>query len=161
MNSFYNFSQGLDEKHTEVSFFNEIIMQEPFVVDDFTKMEIARQQTRSILKLEQLSLGMSLSQSILAALKSKLCCFVENLYYSEKYSFSQISIKVLREDSLYIVLNGEQELSFNLFVDDEDIEEDYWQKENEEEVFLTYKKNGKECITCDSIPNIFSIIETL
>lgn len=136
-------------------------MQEPFVVDDFTKMEIARQQTKSILKLEQLSLGMSLSQSILAALKSKLCCFVENLYYSEKYSFSQISIKVLREDSLYIVLNGEQELSFNLFVDDEDIEENNWQKENEEEVFLTYKKNGKECITCDSIPNIFSIIETL
>lgn len=161
MNSFYNFSQELYEKYAEVSFFNEIIMQEPFIVDDFTKMEITRQQTRSILKLEQLSLGMSQSQSILAALKSKLCCFVENLYYSGKYSFSQISIIVLREDSLYIVLNGEQELSFNIFVDDEDIEEDNWQKENEEEVFLTYKKNGKECITCDSIPNIFSIIETL
>lgn len=161
MNSFYNFVQGLDEKPTEVSFFNEIIMQEALVVDDFTKMEIARQQTKSILKLEQLSMEMPLSQSILAILRSKLCCFVENLYYSEKYTFSQMSIKVLREDSLYIVLNGEQELSFNLFVDDEDIDEDNWRKENEEEVFLTYKKNGKKCITCDSVSNIFSIIEKL
>lgn len=161
MNSFYNFFQESEQKYTKDTFFNQVFTHETFAIDDFTKMEIARQQTRSILKLEQLGLGMSLSRSVFDALKSKLCCFVENLYYSEKYSFSQISIKVLREDSLYIVLKGEQELSFNLFVDEEDIEENNSNEENEEEVFLTYKKDGKECITCDSIPNIFSIIENL
>lgn len=46
-----------------------------------------------------------------------------------------------------------------MFVDEEDFESE--RDFNEEEIFLSYSKNGKDYITCDSISNIFSIIEEL
>lgn len=46
-----------------------------------------------------------------------------------------------------------------MFVDEEDFEAE--RDSNEEEIFLSYSKNGKDYITCDSISNIISIIEDL
>lgn len=158
MNSIYNFFQDTHQGCTKDTFLNEIHMHEVLILDDYANLEISRQQAISSLELEKLSLETPVTKDIFNALKSKFSCFIEKLYYSEKFSFNQIAIKLLRENSLYFVLNGEQELSFNIFVDEEDMD---CHSENEEEVFLSYKKNGKECITCDSIPKIFSIIDEL
>ena len=79
------------------------------------------------------------------------------LYFSDKYRFSDIHLQALREDSLYLTLEGNKIISINLFVDEGDVETD----SNEEEIFLSYSKNGKDYITCDTISNIFSIIDNL
>ena len=91
------------------------------------------------------------------SLESKLCCFIENLYYSSKYNFHDLRLKALRDDSLYLTLS--RNISINMFVDEEDFEAE--RDSNEEEIFLSYSKNGKDYITCDSISNIISIIEDL
>ncbi len=162
MNSFYNLLdivKSETEKTPHVSLLNELLADKSQEFNDFLGLEIIRQQTQSILKLEQLGANVIVSPNVFEALKSKLCYFVEKLNYSNKYSFDDFSIEALREDSLYIILKGKQELSINLFVDEEDIYSD--QETNEEEVFLTYRIKGKECVTCDSISNIFSVIEQL
>ena len=63
----------------------------------------------------------------------------------------------MRDDSLYLTLS--RNISINMFVDEEDFEAE--RDSNEEEIFLSYSKNGKDYITCDSISNIISIIENL
>lgn len=124
---------------------------------DFANTEINRQQTQMILRLGKLYKDEGITEKIYQILQSKLCCFIEMLYFSDKYRFSDIHLQALREDSLYLTLEGNKNISINLFVDEDEVET----SSNEEEIFLSYSKNGKDYITCDTISNIFSIIDNL
>ena len=109
--------------------------------------------------MNELGKGKQIATNVFQALKSKLCCFIEKLYYSNKYDFNDLNLKALREDSLYLTLLGNTNIFINIFVDEEDFETE--RGSNKEEIFLSYSKNGKDYIACDSISNIFSIIEEL
>lgn len=126
---------------------------------DVANLELANQQAQAILLLRELGKKTDIASGVFESLESKLCCFLEKLSYSQKYRFSDVTLKALREDSLYLTLSGNQNISVNMFVDNDDFDNE--SKVNEMEVFLSYSKKGKDYITCDSISNIFSIIESL
>lgn len=162
MNSIYNplFSEVEDQQTQNTNGFLHIVhYEETDYVEEYASMMIARQQAKSILQMNELSKDEQIESDIFQVLESKLCCFIEKLYYSNKYDFYNLSLKALREDSLYLTLSGNENISINMFVDEEDFESE--RDSNEEEIFLSYSKNGKDYITCDSISNIFSIIEEL
>lgn len=160
MNSIYNFrfSEAETQQIQEsMRFLNTAHSEEIDSMDEYASQMILRQQTLSVLRMNELGRDEQITSDILQVLKSKLCCFIEKLYYSNKYDFCDLSLKALRDDSLYLTLSGN--ISINMFVDEEDFEAE--RDSNEEEIFLSYSKNGKDYITCDSISNIFSIIEDL
>ena len=140
-------------------FLNTVYLGESNYVEEYASMMIARQQTQSVLQMNELGKDEQIAVDIFQALESKLCCFIEKLYHSCKYDFSDLKLKALRENSLYLTLSGNENISINIFVDEEDFESE--KDSNEEEIFLSYSKNGKDYITCDSISNIISIIEDL
>lgn len=160
MNSIYNLQFSEVENHQAQgpeSFLNTVYSEESNPVEEYASMMIARQQALSVLQMNELGKDEQIASNIFQALESKLCCFIENLYHSSKYNFHDLRLKALRDDSLYLTLFGN--ISINMFVDEEDFEAE--RDSNEEEIFLSYSKNGKDYITCDSISNIFSIIEEL
>jgi hypothetical protein len=160
MNSIYNLLFSEVENHQAQgpeSLLNTVYSEEYNPVEEYASMMIARQQAQSVLQMNELGKDEQIASNIFQALESKLCCFIENLYYSSKYNFHDLRLKALRDDSLYLTLSGN--ISINMFVDEEDFETE--RDSNEEEIFLSYSKNGKDYITCDSISNIFSIIEEL
>lgn len=162
MNSIYNTLFSKDEKlqsQAKNSFLNILHYEETDYVGEYASMMITRQQAQSLLRMNELNKEEQIAADIFQALESKLCCFIEELYYSSKYDFHDLSLKALREDSMYLTLSGTENISINMFVDEENFESE--RNSNEEEIFLSYSKNGKEYITCDSISNIFSIIEEL
>lgn len=162
MNSIYNtlFPEVEDSQSQETNgFLNVAHYEETDYIEEYSSMMIARQQAQSILRMNELGKDEQIAANVFQALKSKLCCFIEKLYYSSKYDFHDFSLKALREDSLYLTLSGNENISINMFVDEEDFEAE--RGSNEEEIFLSYSKDGKDYITCDSISNIFSIIEDL
>lgn len=162
MNSIYNFrfseAETLQIQET-MRFLNTAYSEDSNPVEEYARRMIQRQQAQSVLQMNELGKGEQIATDVFQALKSKLCCFIEKLYYSNKYDFSDLNLKALREDSLYLTLLGNNNISINMFVDEEDFETE--RDTNEEEIFLSYSKKGKDYITCDSIPNIFSIIEEL
>lgn len=160
MNSIYNLLFSEVENHQaqgSESFLNTVYSEESNPVEEYASIMIARQQAQSVLQMNELGKDEQIASNIFQALESKLCCFIENLYYSSKYNFHDLRLKALRDDSLYLTLSGN--ISINMFVDEEDFESE--RNSNEEEIFLSYSKKGKNYITCDSISNIFSIIEEL
>lgn len=162
MNSIYNFQFSEVENHQSQgseSFLNTVYSEESNHVEEYASMVIARQQAQSLLQMNELGKDEQIETDIFHVLESKLCCFIEKLYHSNKYDFQGLNLKALREDSLYLTLSGNENISINMFVDEEDFESE--RDSNEEEIFLSYSKNGKDYITCDSISNIFSIIEKL
>lgn len=161
-NSIYNFLFPEVKKHQpqgSESFFNTVYSEESNHVEEYASMVIARQQTQSVLQMNELGKDEQIESGIFQVLESKLCCFIEKLYHSSKYDFSDLKLKALRENSLYLTLSGNENISINMFVDEKDFESEI--DSNEEEIFLSYSKKGKNYITCDSISNIFSIIEKL
>lgn len=161
-NSIYNFlfSKVVNhQSHGSERFFNTVYLEESNHVEEYASMMIARQQAQSLLQMNELGKDEQFEADIFQVLESKLCCFIEKLYHSSKYDFSDLKLKALREDSLYLTLSGNENISINMFVDEEDFESE--RDSNEEEIFLSYSKNGKDYITCDSISNIFSLIEEL
>lgn len=162
MNSIYNtlFSEVKDlQSQATNSLLNILHYEETDYVEEYASMMIARQQAQSVLRMNELGKEEQIAADIFQALESKLCCFIEKLYYSSKYDYHDLSLKALRENSIYLTLSGNKNISINMFVDEEDLESD--RDSNEEEIFLSYSMDGKEYITCDSISNIFSIIEEL
>lgn len=162
MNSICNFLFSEVKSHQvqmSESFLNTVYSDDSNPVEEYASMMIARQQAQSVLQMNELGKGEQIATDVFQALKSKLCCFIEKLYHSNKYDFSNLNLKALREDSLYLTLSGNKNISINMFVDEEDFESE--RDTNEEEIFLSYSKKGKDYITCDSISNIFSIIEEL
>lgn len=163
MNSIYNFQFSEVENHQlqgSESFLNSVYSEESNLIEEeYASMVIARQQAQSVLQMNELGKDEQIESDIFQVLESKLCCFIEKLYHSSKYDFSDLKLKALREDSLYLTLSGNENISINMFVDEEDFESE--RDSNEEEIFLSYSKKGKNYITCDSISNIFSIIEEL
>ena len=162
MNSICNFQFSEVENHQvqgSESFLNTVYSEESNPVEEYASMMIARQHALSLLQMNELRKGEQRGTDVFKALKSKLCCFIEKLYHSNKCDFSDLNLKALREDSLYLTLSGNKNISINMFVDEEDFESE--RDTNEEEIFLSYSKKGKDYITCDSISNIFSIIEEL
>lgn len=162
MNSIYNFrfseAENLQIQET-MRFLNTAYSEDSNPVEEYARRMIQRQQAQSVLQMNELGKGEQIATDVFQALKSKLCCFIEKLYHSNKYDFSDLNLKALREDSLYLTLLGNKNISINMFVDEEDFETE--RDTNEEEIFLSYSKKGKDYITCDSISNIFSIIEEL
>lgn len=162
MNSIYNFrfseAETLQIQET-MRFLNTAYSEDSNPVEEYARRMIQRQQAQSVLQMNELVKGEQIATDVFQALKSKLCCFIEKLYHSNKYDFSDLNLKALREDSLYLTLLGNKNISINMFVDEEDFETE--RDTNEEEIFLSYSKKGKDYITCDSISNIFSIIEEL
>lgn len=162
MNSIYNFrfseAETLQIQET-MRFLNTAYSEDSNPVEEYARRMIQRQQAQSVLQMNELGKGEQIATDVFQALKSKLCCFIEKLYHSNKYDFSDLNLKALREDSLYLTLLGNKNISINMFVDEEDFETE--RDTNEEEIFLSYSKKGKDYITCDSISNIFSIIEEL
>lgn len=160
MNSIYNFrfseAENLQIQET-MRFLNTAYSEDSNPVEEYARRMIQRQQAQSVLQMNELGKGEQIATDVFQALKSKLCCFIEKLYHSNKYDFSDLNLKALREDSLYLTLLGNKNISINMFVDEEDFETE--RDTNEEEIFLSYSKKGKDYITCDSISNIFSIIE--
>lgn len=80
MNSFYNLLdivKSETEKTPHVSLLNELLADKSQEFNDFLGLEIIRQQTQSILKLEQLGANVIVSPNVFEVLKSKLCYFVE------------------------------------------------------------------------------------
>lgn len=162
MNSIYNlrFSEAETQQIQEsMRFLNTAYSEDSNPVEEYARRMIQRQQAQSVLQMNELGKGEQIATDVFQALKSKLCCFIEKLYHSNKYDFSDLNLKALREDSLYLTLLGNKNISINMFVDEEDFETE--RDTNEEEIFLSYSKKGKDYITCDSISNIFSIIEEL
>lgn len=162
MNSIYNlrFSEAETQQIQEsMRFLNTAYSEDSNPVEEYARRMIQRQQAQSVLQMNELGKGEQIATDVFQALKSKLCCFIEKLYHSNKYDFSDLNLKALREDSLYLTLLGDKNISINMFVDEEDFETE--RDTNEEEIFLSYSKKGKDYITCDSISNIFSIIEEL
>lgn len=162
MNSIYNlrFSEAETQQIQEsMRFLNTAYSEDSNPVEEYARRMIQRQQAQSVLQMNELGKGEQIATDVFQALKSKLCCFIEKLYHSNKYDFSDLNLKALREDSLYLTLLGNKNISINMFVDKEDFETE--RDTNEEEIFLSYSKKGKDYITCDSISNIFSIIEEL
>lgn len=162
MNSIYNlrFSEAETQQIQEsMRFLNTAYSEDSNPVEEYARRIIQRQQAQSVLQMNELGKGEQIATDVFQALKSKLCCFIEKLYHSNKYDFSDLNLKALREDSLYLTLLGNKNISINMFVDEEDFETE--RDTNEEEIFLSYSKKGKDYITCDSISNIFSIIEEL
>lgn len=160
MNSIYNlcFSEAETQQIQEsMRFLNNAFSEEIDSIGAYARRMILRQQTLSVLQMKELSRDEQIASNIFQTLESKLCCFIENLYYSSKYNFHDLRLKALRDDSLYLTLS--RNISINMFVDEEDFEAE--RDSNEEEIFLSYSKNGKDYITCDSISNIISIIENL
>ena len=162
MNSIYNFrfseAENLQIQET-MRFLNTAYSEDSNPVEEYARRMIQRQQAQSVLQMNELGKGEQIATDVFQALKSKLCCFIEKLYHSNKYDFSDLNLKALREDSLFLTLSGNKNISINMFVDEEDFETE--RDTNEEEIFLSYSKKGKDYITCDSISNIFSIIEEL
>lgn len=162
MNSIYNlrFSEAETQQIQEsMRFLNTAYSEDSNPVEEYARRMIQHQQAQSVLQMNELGKGEQIATDVFQALKSKLCCFIEKLYHSNKYDFSDLNLKALREDSLYLTLLGNKNISINMFVDKEDFETE--RDTNEEEIFLSYSKKGKDYITCDSISNIFSIIEEL
>ena len=162
MNSIYNlrFSEAETQQIQEsMRFLNTAYSEDSNPVEEYARRMIQRQQAQSVLQMNEVGKGEQIATDVFQALKSKLCCFIEKLYHSNKYDFSDLNLKALREDSLYLTLLGNKNISINMFVDEEDFETE--RDTNEEEIFLSYSKKGKDYITCDSISNIFSIIEEL
>lgn len=162
MNSIYNlrFSEAETQQIQEsMRFLNTAYSEDSNPVEEYARRMIQRQQAQSVLQMNELGKGEQIATDVFQALKSKLCCFIEKLYHSNKYDFSDLNLKALREDSLYLTLLGNKNISINMFVDKEDFETE--RDTNEEEIFLSYSKKWKDYITCDSISNIFSIIEEL
>lgn len=147
------------DKESAESIFNTVHSEDSNFAKKYARQTIQYQQAQSVLQMNELCKGKQIATNVFQALKSKLCCFIEKLYYSNKYDFNDLNLKALREDSLYLTLLGNTNIFINMFVDEEDFETE--RGSNKEEIFLSYSKKGKDYITCDSISNIFSIIEEL
>ena len=116
MNSIYNFrfseAETLQIQET-MRFLNTAYSEDSNSVEEYARRMIQRQQAQAVLQMNELGKGEQIATDVFQALKSKLCCFIEKLYHSNKYDFSDLNLKALREDSLYLTLLGNKNISIN------------------------------------------------